>query len=123
MVFHRSLSDSKSPQVSRTLSILAGINNAVVWVVSTRPLISKSSSSCTNPFETIPRAPFTIGIAVTFVFYSYFFCYLARSSYLCLFSLSFSSTLWSTGTSKSTIRQVLFFSFFLFFCFCFFFVD
>ena len=38
MVFHWSLSDSKSPQVSRTLlSILAVLNNAVVWIVSTRP--------------------------------------------------------------------------------------
>ena len=35
-VYHWSLSDSKSPQVSRTLlSILAGLNNAVVWTVST----------------------------------------------------------------------------------------
>ena len=38
------MSDSKSTQVSRTLlSILADFNNAVVWVVSTCPLISKSS--------------------------------------------------------------------------------
>ena len=38
MVFHWSLSDSKSPQVSRTLfNILAVLNNAVVWMVSTRP--------------------------------------------------------------------------------------
>ena len=45
MVFHWSLSDSKSPQVSRTLlSILAVLNNAVVWMVSTRPPTSKSSS-------------------------------------------------------------------------------
>ena len=34
-IFHRSLSDSKSPQVSRIhLSILANLNNAVSWVVS-----------------------------------------------------------------------------------------
>ena len=40
IVFHWSLSDSNSPQVSRTLlSILAVFNNIVVWVVSTRPLI------------------------------------------------------------------------------------
>ena len=39
-----SLSDSKSPQVSRTLlSILTVLNNAVVWMVSYCPLISKSS--------------------------------------------------------------------------------
>ena len=38
MVFHRRLSDSKSPQVSRTLlSILATLIN-VVWMVSTRLL-------------------------------------------------------------------------------------
>ena len=40
MVFHRSLNDSKSSQVSRTLqSILADLNNAVVWTVSTRLLM------------------------------------------------------------------------------------
>ena len=43
MVFHWSLSDSKSPLVSRTLlTILAVLNNAVVWMVSTRPPTSKS---------------------------------------------------------------------------------
>ena len=45
MVFHWSLSDSKSPQFSRTLpGILADLNNVVVWMVSTGPLIFKSSS-------------------------------------------------------------------------------
>ena len=44
MVFHWSLSDSKSPQVFTTLlSILADLNNVVNSMVSTRPLISKSS--------------------------------------------------------------------------------
>ena len=38
MVFHWSLSDSKSPQVSRTrLNILAILSNGVVLIVSTRP--------------------------------------------------------------------------------------
>ena len=45
MVSHKYLSESKSPQISRTLlSILADLNNAIVWMVSIRPLISKSSS-------------------------------------------------------------------------------
>ena len=71
MIFHRSLSDSKSPQVSRTfLSILTDLNNAVVWVVSTRPLISKSSSTCINPFLTVPRSPITFGINVGLFFFS-----------------------------------------------------
>ena len=44
-----SLNDSKSPQVSRTLlSILADLNNAVVWMVSTCPIIFKSFSPCTK---------------------------------------------------------------------------
>ena len=50
IVVHLRLCDSKSPQVSRTLlHILAHLNNAVVWMVSTRPLISRSSSPFTNP--------------------------------------------------------------------------
>ena len=49
MVSHWSLSDNKSPQASRTLlSILADINNAVIGMVSTRPIILKSSSLCTK---------------------------------------------------------------------------
>ena len=45
MIFHWSLSESKSLQVSRTLlSILAVLSNVVVWMVYTRPLISNSSS-------------------------------------------------------------------------------
>ena len=52
--------DSKVPRVSRTfLSILADLNNAIVWTVSTGPIVSKSSSPCTNPLVTVPRAPIT----------------------------------------------------------------
>ena len=109
MVFHWSLSDSKSPQVSRTLlSILAVLNNAVVWMVSTRPPTSKSSSPFINPLVTVPNAPITIGIIVTCMFHS-FFSSIARSRYLSFFSHSFCFILWSAGTAKSTILQVLFF--------------
>ena len=68
MVFHWSLSDSKSPQVSR----LAVLNNAVVWMVSTRPPTSKSSSSFSNSLVAVPNAPITIGIIVTCMFHSFF---------------------------------------------------
>ena len=55
MVFHWSLSDSKSPQVSKTLlSNLADLNNVVVWLVPTRSLISRSSSPFINPSVTVP---------------------------------------------------------------------
>ena len=108
MVFHWSLSDSKSPQVSRTrLSSLAVLSNAVVWIVSTRLLTSKSSRPFNNPLVTVPNAPITIGAIVTFMFHS-FFNSLARSRYLSFFSLSFRFILWSAGTAKSTILQILF---------------
>ena len=61
------------PQVSRTLlSILAVFNNAVVWMVSTRPPTFKSSRPFNNPLVTVSKAPITIGIIVTFIFHSFF---------------------------------------------------
>ena len=109
MAFHWSLSDSKSPQVSWTLlNILAVLNNAVVWMVSTHPPTSKSSSPFNNPLATVTKAPITIGIIVTCMFHS-FFNSLPRSRYLPFFSHSFHFILWSAGTAKSTILYVLFF--------------
>ena len=49
-------------------SILSNLNNTVVWIVSTRTLISKSSP----PLVNIPRAPITTGIIVTFMFHNFF---------------------------------------------------
>ena len=73
MVFHWSLSDSKSPQVSRTfLSILAGFTIAVVWMVSTCPPSLKSSSPFNIPSVTVSNTPITIGIIITFMFHSFF---------------------------------------------------
>ena len=111
MVLNWSL--SKSLQVSKTLlSILADLNNAVVWMFITCPLISKSFCPIINPSATVARAPITIGINVTFMFHG-FFNSLGRSRYLSFFSLSFNFTQWSAGTAKSTILQVLFFCFWL----------
>ena len=76
IVFHWSLSDSKSPQVSRTLlSILTVFNNAVVLIVPTRPPTTNSSSPFNNALVTMPNALITIGIIgmiVTFMFHSFF---------------------------------------------------
>ena len=67
MIFHRSLSDSKSSQVSRTfLSILADLIMAVIWMITVHPPISNSFSLFTKPLEIVPSAPITIGI---FMFY------------------------------------------------------
>ena len=108
MVFHWTLSDSKSLQVPWTLlSILTVFNNAVVWMVSTRPPTSMSSWPFNNPLVTVPKAPITIGIIVTFMFHG-FFNSLARSRYLSLFSHSFSFILWSARTAKLTILQIFF---------------
>ena len=72
MVFRWSLSDSKSPQVSRTrLGILAVLSNAVIWIVSTRPPTSKSFMPFNNPLVIVPKAPITIGTIVTFMFHSF----------------------------------------------------
>ena len=93
----------ESPQVSRTLlSVLTNLNNAVVWMVSTHPVISKSPSPCTNPLVTAPSTPITIDITIIFMFHS-FFGSLARSRYLSLFLYSFRFTQWSGRTVKSTI--------------------
>ena len=112
MVFHWILYESKSPQVSRTLlSILAVLNSAVVWTVSTRPPTSKSSSPFCNPLVTVPKTPITIGIIVSYMFHS-FFNSRARLRYLSFFSHSLSFILWS---AKSTILRVLFFCLLLLF--------
>ena len=73
MVFPWSLSDSKSSQVSMSrLSIQTVLNNVVVLMVSTRPPTSKSSSPFSKTLVTVPNAPITIGIIVTYMFYSFF---------------------------------------------------
>ena len=67
MVLTRSLSERKSFKVSGTLlSILADLN-AVAWMVSDCPFISKSASYFINLLEIVPISPFTIGVLL---FYS-----------------------------------------------------
>ena len=86
MIFHRSLSDSKSPQVSWTLlRILANLNNAIVWsqfILWFSTLLAPFS----KPLETIQSLP--IGITVTLMFHS-FLSSLARPMYSSLFLLFF----------------------------------
>ena len=107
MVFHWSLSDSKSTQVSRTLlGILAVLNKAVVWMVPSRPFIFNSSSPFNYSLVTVPKAPITIGIIFTFMFHISFNS-LAKSRYLSFFLFSFSFVLWSASIAKSTILQGL----------------
>ena len=122
MIFPWSLWGSKSLLISRILlTILADLYNVVFWMVSIRPSVSNSSSLLTKFFETVPSAPLTISITVTFMLHS-IFSSLAKSKNLWLFSFYLIFIHWSAVTTRSTLRQVLvFFSFF--FLFFFFFVN
>ena len=75
-------------------------------MVSTRPLTSKSSSLFNNPLDTLPKAPITIAIIVTFMFYS-FFNSLAMLMYVSFFSHSFSFILWSAETAEFTVIIII----------------
>ena len=72
MVFHWSPSDSKS---SSFLSILTDLNNAGVWMISTCPLIFKSSVPFTKPLEIFLSAPSMNSITVSFILLLLFVCY------------------------------------------------
>ena len=104
MVSHRRFSDSKSPQVSWTLhSILANLKDIVVWRVSTS-LISTSFTLFSN----------LLGLFQVHQLQLASLLHSCSIGFLVLFALSFNITLWSVGTAKSTIREVLiFFSFLL----------
>ena len=67
--FHWNLSDRKSPQVSWILlSILADLNDAVVWTVLILPLIFNCSNPLCNLLGIISTAPTTIDITITCIF-------------------------------------------------------
>ena len=111
MVSHWSLSDSKSFQVSRTLlSILANLKNAVVWMVSTCHLISKSSSPFINPLGIVPSSPITIGITVTFMFHSFSFSSKVKVLVFLFAFFYFYSVVCQDG--KGRFRRVFFLFFF-----------
>ena len=61
-----------------------------------------------KPLGTVPSAPITVGITLTFMFYS-LFSSLARSKYFSLVSFSLIFPMWSAETAKSSCRQVYFF--------------
>ena len=113
MVSHYSSSDSNSPSVSwALLRILAVFYTAVVWMVSTRPPNSKSSSPFNNPLITVPKTPITIGIIITFIFHS-FSNSQAKLRFLSFFSYSFSFIPCSVGKTKSSTLQIISFFFLL----------
>ena len=109
MVSHWCLNNSKYPQVSGTLqSITANLNNAVIWMVSTPPLISKSSNPFVNFSLSVQSIPIIIRIPITFMFQSSFQFFSKVQLLIFLFTFLF-FTLWSARTANSTIWQILFF--------------
>ena len=61
----------------------------LVWMVSTCPVIFKSSSPFNNPLVTVPKAPITIGINVTFMCHSFSILYQGPGTYPSFQFLSF----------------------------------
>ena len=105
--FRWGLSDSKYPQVSRTLlSILTDLNYTVVWRISICPLISESSRPLID-YDWYHR---------NFVTKFFLFSSLARSRYLYLFRFLF-ILFWGLSGRQSPLFSRLFFlfSFSLFF--------
>ena len=104
-----SMSDNKSSQIFRTpLSILSDINNAVVSIVSTCPLISKSSSPFISPSEIVPSASLITGITVTFIFH---YCFIVlrvfHTSVSCCECFSLEFEWWQISRIFLSIRDDL----------------
>ena len=112
MVFYWSLSDTKSPQVSRTLSILTILID--VWMVSNHPLISKSSAPFNNPLVVLPRAPITIDIRVTFMSHSFFQFSNKVKVFILLFTFFQFYSMVNRDRKVLNFASSLFFSFFFF---------
>ena len=98
---------AKPPQVSKTLlSIIAGLEIAVVWLVPAHPTISNSYSPLSKPLGIVLRTPITINITVNLIFLS-----LQNSLVRILVFLLF--RIWGLLRRKSSISSK-------FFCFIFF---
>ena len=80
-------------------------------MVSTRPVISKSTSPSTNPCITVQSEPITMDINVTFMFHSLLITYQGRGAY---FSFRFLLIL-QCSQSGQQIQQFYKFSFLLIF--------
>ena len=116
MVFHWSLSDIKSPRISRTLlSILADLNNALVWMFSIRPLYFQVLQFLYQSLVTVPSAPITIGITVTFTFHGFFQFLNQIEIYIFLFTFLHFYSVVSRDSKVHNSASFLFFFFFFFF--------
>ena len=94
------------------LSVLANLNNSVVWMASARPLISKSSSPCINLWVIVRRVPITIGITVSFMFHSFFNSSNKVQVFILLFtSFQFYSVVSQDSKVHNSVSSLFFFFF------------
>ena len=83
MVFHWSLNDSESPQVSWTrLRILVVLSNAIIWIVSTRLLTSKS------PIPQLFQFPSKVEVLILLFTFFQFYSVVSRDSKVDYFASS-----------------------------------
>ena len=71
-----------SSSVQELFSVYGYLNNVVVRMISSSPLISKSSSPFIISLGIVPSAPITISITVTFMFHSFLVLWLSQRTYL-----------------------------------------
>ena len=93
---------------------LINLNNAVIWMVSILLLISSPFS---RYLGTVPSAPTTNGITVTFMFFS-FFCFFWQDPSICLSFRFLSFSLHFVLEQQNSLDNKFFFFFFFFFFFC-----
>ena len=105
MIFHSSVIWRFLTVVSRTLlSILAHLNNPLVWMASTGLLISRSSSPFTNPLGIVPSAPITTGITVSFMFHRFYYYFTYLRVFHASISWWFSTGVW-VAASLSSLQE------------------
>ena len=108
MVFDWCPCDSKSFHISKSLlSIPVDPNNALICLVSIRPLISMSSGPRTMHWWVYQKQRLQL-VSPSLSYSIVFFWSFANSRYLSLFSPSFSLTLWTARTAKTAIWQLVF---------------
>ena len=85
-------------QVSRTrLSIVANLENTVVWMDSNRPPIFNSSSLLSKPLCTVQSVPITVGITIFHMFHSFLVLWQCPKTCLSFYFLWF----WLCGPPRS----------------------
>ena len=103
---HWNMSESKSPQFSRTVLSIRVLQCSCLNGLDSTPDF-QLFQSLFQFLVTLPSSLNTIGIKVTLMCYVCFFISLARSKYLSFFPLYFIFSFQSARTANSTIQPVL----------------